>query len=45
MTRVLVRKIYEVSVQERNKLLEKANLLKKLKSDQLIKLESVLEEE
>lgn len=45
LTRVLVRKIFEVSLQERNRLLEKANILKKLKSEQLIKLESVLEED
>ncbi len=44
-TRVLVRKIYEVSVQERNKLLQKANIMKKLKCEQLIKLESVLQQD
>jgi hypothetical protein len=42
---VLVRKIYEVSVQERNKLLEKVNTLRRLKNEHMIKIESVLEEE
>jgi hypothetical protein len=40
-----VRKIYEVSVQERNKLLEKVNIIRKLKNEHMIKIESVLEEE
>ncbi len=44
-TKVLVRKIYQVSLQERNKLLEKVNILRKLKSEHMIKIESVLEEE
>lgn len=44
-TRVLVRKIYQVSVQERNRLLDKVNTLRKLKNEHMIKIESVLEEE
>lgn len=42
---MLVRKIYEVSVQERGRLLEKVNVLRRLKNEHMIKIESVLEEE
>ena len=42
-TRVLVRKIYQTSLQERNKLQEKANLIRKMKNEHMIKIESVLE--
>ena len=44
-TRVLVRKIYQVSLMERNKLLEKVGILRRLRNEHMIKIESVLEEE
>lgn len=44
-TRVLVRKIYKIKSQEKRKILEKMSILRKLKNDYLIKIESVLEEE
>ena len=44
-TRVLVRKIYQASLQERNKLIQKLSTLRKLKNENMIKIESVLEED
>lgn len=41
-TRVLVRKIYTVNMQERKQLLEKVKLLRRLSNEHMIRVESVL---
>ena len=44
-TRVLIRKTYQLKLFNRKKILEKVSILRNLKNENMIKIESVLEEE